>query len=133
MPTTAVPRSSPTGRHGRSPARVRRVTVVLLLLVGSVAGPALASTGQADAASSAQVFLWLAVILLAAQAGGDLAARVGQPAVLGELLAGVVIGNLGLVGLPALAPLATDPSVELLARVGVLLLLFEVGLESTVS
>ena len=81
----------------------------------------------------AQVLLWLALILIAAKAGGDLASRIGQPAVLGELVAGVVIGNLGLVGITAFQPMAADPSLELLAKIGVLLLLFEVGLESTVS
>jgi Kef-type K+ transport system membrane component KefB len=53
--------------------------------------------------------------------------------VLGELLAGVVIGNLPLVGFHGLAYLATDPSIEMLSQIGVMLLLFSVGLESTVG
>src|SRR6185369_15414153 len=62
----------------------------------------------------------------------DLAVRLHQPAVLGELLAGVVLGNLPLVGVAQLAYLPASPFVDMLARLGVLLLLFEVGLESTV-
>ncbi len=81
----------------------------------------------------AQVVLALAVILLAAKLGGDLAVRIGQPAVLGELVAGVVLGNLGLMGYNGLAEWPQDVSLDLLARIGVLLLLFEVGLESTVT
>jgi Kef-type K+ transport system membrane component KefB len=47
-------------------------------------------------------------------------------------LVGVVLGNLDVVGYHGLDALATDPALDLLAELGVLLLLFEVGLESTV-
>jgi Kef-type K+ transport system membrane component KefB len=78
---------------------------------------------------SAPVVLALAVILASAKLGGHLATRVGQPAVLGELLAGVLLGNLGVDWLEAIK---ADVNVEVLARIGVAILLFEVGLESTV-
>jgi Kef-type K+ transport system membrane component KefB len=117
----------------RRPIRFRIPFVVLLLPGGMLAGCALAATGHAAGASSAQTLLWLAVILLAAQVGGHFAAKIGQPAVLGELVAGVLIGNAHLAGIGLFTPLATEPSIDLLARLGVLLLLFEVGLESTVS
>src|SRR5688572_8267347 len=81
----------------------------------------------------AKVALWLLVILVFAKIGGEFATRIGQPAVLGELLIGVVMGNLGLAGYSGLEPIKTDPSIDMFARVGVLLLLFEVGLESTVG
>jgi Kef-type K+ transport system membrane component KefB len=80
----------------------------------------------------ANVVLWLAIILLAAKVGGDLAVRVGQPAVLGELVFGVLLGNLDLAGISALEAIHADPFIDMFARVGVLILLFEVGLESTV-
>jgi len=75
----------------------------------------------------------VAIILVAAKLAGELAVRIGQPAVLGELLAGVVLGNLPLVGVEALSFIAVTPGVDVLARLGVLLLLFEIGLESTVA
>jgi Kef-type K+ transport system membrane component KefB len=81
----------------------------------------------------APVLAALAVILVVAKIGGDLASRFGQPAVLGELLAGVALGNLPLVGFGGLGFIATDPAIDTLSRLGVLLLLFEVGLESTVG
>src|SRR5688500_8009912 len=81
----------------------------------------------------APVLLALALILAAAKIGGDLAVRVGQPAVLGELVLGVIVGNLDLAGLSALEWIATDPSIEMLAQLGVIVLLFEVGLESTIA
>jgi Kef-type K+ transport system membrane component KefB len=77
--------------------------------------------------------LFLAVVLAVAKLGGDLASRIGQPAVLGELVAGVVIGNLGLIGFHGFDPIHGDPTLATLAELGVLLLLFEVGLESTVG
>jgi Kef-type K+ transport system membrane component KefB len=72
-----------------------------------------------------QFLLLLAVILVAAKVLGELAERVGQPAVVGELLAGVILGPsvLGFVD-PAL------PSLHLLAEIGVVLLLFGIGLET---
>jgi Kef-type K+ transport system membrane component KefB len=79
------------------------------------------------------VALALAVLLLAAKLGGDLAIRLGQPAVLGELLAGVLLGNLDILGLTGFEWIASDTMVDMLARLGVIILLFEVGLESTVG
>jgi len=81
---------------------------------------------------SAKVVLAVAVIYVTALLAGELAVRLGQPAVLGELLGGVLIGNLALVGFGGLEFIKSDAGVDLLARIGVLILLFEVGLESTV-
>jgi Kef-type K+ transport system membrane component KefB len=81
----------------------------------------------------APVVLALALILVAAKIGGDLAARIGQPSVLGELAFGVLIGNLTLVGFDGLEPIKNNGTIDMLARLGVLILLFEVGLESTIG
>jgi Kef-type K+ transport system membrane component KefB len=81
----------------------------------------------------APLLLALAVILVAAKLGGHLAARLGQPAVLGELVMGVVLGNLHFVGFSGLDHFKADPTVDMLSRLGVILLLFSVGLESTVA
>jgi len=78
------------------------------------------------------VALALAVILATAKLGGHLAERLGQPAVLGELIVGIALGNLGLAGIGWLDPVKTDTTVDILARLGVIILLFEVGLDSTV-
>lgn len=77
----------------------------------------------------APVVLYLALILTGAMLAGYLATRLKQPAVLGELLFGILLVNLGV---PGAAALRDSPEVDLLGRIGVLLLLFEVGLESTV-
>ena len=79
------------------------------------------------------VLLGLVIILIAAKIGGELAERFAQPAVLGELVAGVVIGNLALLGITSFDFLSTNEGIAILAEIGVILLLFEVGLESNIS
>jgi len=78
------------------------------------------------------LLLALTVVLVSAKIGGWIATRIHQPAVLGELVAGIVIGNLGLAGFHGFEPLQTDATLSILAGLGVILLLFEVGLDSTV-
>jgi Kef-type K+ transport system membrane component KefB len=75
----------------------------------------------------------LVALLVAAKAGGALAERLGQPAVLGELLAGVAVGALPMVHVGGLAFMAHDQVVEALADLGVILLLFEVGLSTRLA
>src|SRR4051794_1281911 len=89
-------------------------------------------TGTVHADQVSAVLVALTVILASAKLAGHVSVRFGQPAVLGELLAGVVLGNLGLAGLHAFETIAATPTVEILAQLGVVILLFEVGLESTV-
>jgi Kef-type K+ transport system membrane component KefB len=79
------------------------------------------------------VLIGLAAMLLVAKLGGELFERLKQPAVLGELIGGIVIGNLVLLGFTAAEPLKTDAVIAALAQLGVILLLFEVGLESNIS
>src|SRR5215210_3452849 len=101
------------------------------------AGVALAETGVDGSAQAAGghsldplVLLGVAVILIVAKVCGELFERAGQPAVLGELLGGILVGNLALVGAGWAEPLKTNEVIAALAEIGVILLLFEVGLES---
>ena len=97
-----------------------------------IAAPVHASEGAGHTDPVASLVLLLAIILVSAKLGADVATRVGQPAVLGELVAGVLLGNLALVGVSGLEPIKNDAAIDMLSRLGVILLLFEVGLESTV-
>ena len=76
------------------------------------------------------VLIGIAIILVAAKLGGELFERIRQPAVLGELFAGIVLGNLVMFGFNGAEPLKTNETVAALAELGVIILLFEVGLES---
>src|SRR5690349_13908975 len=67
----------------------------------------------------------LVATLVAAKALGALAQRLGQPSVLGELIAGIILGSSAL-GL--LDP--GNPAIHALSEIGVLVLLFEIGLHT---
>jgi Kef-type K+ transport system membrane component KefB len=112
-------------------------TVALLLITAPFARAAMESSATADGDGGQglqpMVLVGLAAMLIAAKLGGELFERIRQPAVLGELLAGIVIGNLLLFGFTAAEPLKTDGVIAALAQIGVILLLFEVGLESNLD
>lgn len=71
-----------------------------------------------------QILLQLFAILLAAKIGNEIFRRLGQPTVVGEILGGVIAG-------PAvLGVYEVNAETELFAEIGVVLLLFQVGLET---
>ncbi len=74
----------------------------------------------------------LALMIVAAKLGGEVASRLRQPPVLGELLAGVLLGNLPAGWLGVLGS-TNDTVIAFAAELGVMLLLFQVGLESSVG
>lgn len=76
-------------------------------------------------------FLWIAVILFMAKTSG-LVEKIGQPSVLGELVIGVIMGNIGLLGWHFFEPIKSDSIIAFLAELGVVILLFQIGLESNI-
>lgn len=82
-----------------------------------------------------QLIFALAIIIFLAKFGGYLSYRIGQPAVLGELIIGIILGP-SLINILALPPF-TDPhlpeTITHLAELGVLLLMFIAGLDLHVS
>ncbi|QDT56849.1 High-affinity Na(+)/H(+) antiporter NhaS3 [Caulifigura coniformis] len=148
-------RRFPLGRIGLT------AIVLLAMLSGTASCQEVVSTAEAPAAAAAHpdfdhggghadpvtpLLLGLVLILFSAKVGGALMVRLKQPAVLGELLVGVLMGNAILAGYDGFEFLRA-PSVEahgasatavattldMLARIGVILLLFEVGLESNLG
>lgn len=89
-----------------------------------LAPPALPLAAETGAA---EVITDLFLVLLATKLGDELFKRIGQPAIIGEILAGVLIGPsvLGLVELGEV--------LEVFAELGVIFLLFWVGLETRIS
>lgn len=77
--------------------------------------------------------LYLLIILVFAKAFGRLAEKIGQPSVLGELLAGVVLSAGVLALIPSTEGMVGYDVFHLLAEIGVVLLLFEIGLETRIA
>lgn len=118
-------------------------------------GAAVAATAQHGASSSAldamaeamkhhfnsplgQLFLQLIVIIAASRLAGKLFSRLGQPAVVGEMAAGILLGP-SLFGLLApdafqfVFPATSLGTLKLLSQIGVCLFMFTVGMELNVS
>lgn len=83
---------------------------------------------------AATVFIDIAVILIAARLMGRLARRLGQPSVVGEILAGIALGPSLLGALPGhlpvhLFPTTARPFLQVVAQLGLIMFMFIVGLE----
>lgn len=73
-----------------------------------------------------QFFLFLAITLISARLLSEMVARFGIPSVIGELLAGLIVGP------SLLGWVSPDTTMKLLAEIGIILLLFEVGMDTDV-
>jgi Kef-type K+ transport system membrane component KefB len=117
----------PTAERGR---RIRWFIAMLSALV--------VSTGELYAASAAgaeEIFTalgWIVVVIVAARLGSAIE-KIGQPPVLGELLAGIMLSGLVLIGVTWLEPMRTSIVMKFLAELGTIILLFQIGLESNLK
>lgn len=87
---------------------------------------------EAGHGNVATTFLWIAIILLLSKVG-SFVEKFGLPAVLGELTVGIVLGNMVLLQYDAFEAMKTDATLRFLAELGVVVLLFQVGLESNIA
>ena len=78
---------------------------------------------------ASDILFTLFVVFIAAQLGGEIAQRLKLPSVVGEITAGCVIGP-SLLGLITPDQIAVGTPLDVLAEIGVVLLLFSVGLET---
>jgi Kef-type K+ transport system membrane component KefB len=121
----------------------KRILIYSLAAIGGlwVLIPKIAAGDGAGEAGGAEpghgldpvVLAGVAAMLIIAKLSGELFERFRQPAVLGELVGGIFIGNLTLLGITMATPLKTDIVIGALAELGVIILLFEVGLESNLG
>lgn len=84
------------------------------------------------ATSTSLIFLWLAIMLLAAKLSSFIE-KWGFPTVLGELIVGIILGSLGYLGFHDLEPIKTNGVINFLSQLGVVVLLFQIGLESNIQ
>ena len=107
-------------------ARLRKNHPCFLGMLLCLPAVALAAQDGHDAATSLAL---LAMVLFLGKLS-SLVERFGQPAVLGELLMGLVLGNLHLLGIGWFEVLRGDGHLAFIAELGVVILLFQIGLES---
>ncbi|MFM7459178.1 MAG: cation:proton antiporter [bacterium] len=79
------------------------------------------------------VLLGLSIVILAGKIGAVLANSFKQPLVLGELLAGITLAGFSLLGFNGFDFLKDNSILEIFSSLGVIILLFEVGLESQLA
>jgi Kef-type K+ transport system membrane component KefB len=107
-----------------------------LPLAGAIAAALALAPGVLHAAEGPEqehfvrLFFVLATMLVAGKFSGEAFERLGQPAVLGELLAGVAMGGSVLGVIPTSPDDALTEVIRVFAEIGVVVLLFEIGLES---
>lgn len=78
------------------------------------------------------IFLFLAILLIAAKFGGAIE-KYGQPSVVGELFAGIILSAFGYLGWEMIDSIRHNLTMEFIAELGAVLLLFQIGLESNVT
>ena len=107
------------------------LTISLFFLLATRVSAAEGGTTDTEAHGlDPAILIGIAVMLVVAKLGGELFERLRQPAVLGELFAGILLGNLVIFGFTRAESLKTNETIAALAEFGVIILLFEVGLES---
>lgn len=114
----------------------RIVSLATLALAGLWLLPRTAFAAAGEGAGhglDASVLVGVAVMLIVAKLGGEAFERMGQPAVLGELIGGILVGSLAVFGFAQIETLRTNAIISALAEIGVIVLLFEVGLESNLG
>ena len=79
-----------------------------------------------------QIILNILLVILLSKIGGFVALKLKQPEVLGELVIGIIVGNLLFFGINVgtFDFLRDDHIIEVLSEIGIIFLLFAVGLET---
>src|SRR5690349_21833408 len=141
----AMERAGETGRRRLRATGVYALFVVvpavvaIVLLAGLIRDPVGSSSiGTVTGHPLARLLLAVAVVVAACKAVGWLARRLRQPPVLGEIVAGILLGPsvLGAVwpgGAAALLPSSVLPELNVLAQLGIILFVFLTGLELNTS
>ncbi len=124
--------------HGRSTAHVEQAKPIAAASPQDFVSAAWQGLEANATGGLGRLFLQLFIIVVAAALAGSLATRLGQPAVVGEMVVGILLGP-SLFGLVAphafhfvFAP-STLESLRLFSQIGVCLFMFAVGMELDVS
>ena len=115
-------------------SRLFRLNLTTLTFLGVFIGGVVYASGGSESVQHGALatLLSIAVILLFAKLS-SLVEKIGQPSVLGELVIGILLGNAALIGINVFEPIKSDIFIPFLAELGVIILLFQVGLESNIK
>lgn len=115
--------------------RMRRRRLWLIVAAVALAFSSVETYAASGGSTPDEIFLslgWIATVLIAARIGSTVE-RLGQPPVLGEILAGILLSGLTLLGFHWLEPMHSSTVMKFLAEVGTIILLFQIGLESNLE
>ena len=108
-----------------------RIIGATLVLLAAAPTPLWAMLEQLEGDSLiVRLFFVLGIMLVVGKFSGELFERLGQPAVLGELIAGIFLGASALGIIPTAADDRLTEIITIFAEIGVVILLFEIGLET---
>jgi len=99
----------------------------LLTMANPHSGNLMAAVGL-----ESSTLIGIAAMLVIGKIGGELFERMGQSSVLGELIGGIALGSLVVFGFTTVEHLKDNSVIGALAELGIIILLFEVGLESDI-
>ena len=114
---------------------MKKIWIIITFAIGLlVFSPSASASGGDDGHGGIVLsLLGLAIILFLAKVAGEICVRINQAPVLGELFVGILLGSLAYTGFHGLDFLKTDAVIDSLAQLGILILLFEVGLETDIQ
>jgi Kef-type K+ transport system membrane component KefB len=114
---------------------IKKILTIILLVVAVVFPQQLYASGNTnpDTAHSSTLFLLLFAVLLLSGKIGSIIEKIGLPAVLGELTAGILLSGLAYFGVEALRAIPQQEVFIFLAELGAIILLFKIGLESNIA
>lgn len=126
---------APVRYNGLAMKQKRTAIIRTLAVLLGVSAPWIVSATQVDGGHGSALFmttiLWVGVLLLLARVF-SLVRKLHLPSVFGELLLGIILGNLALVGWNVADGLPQNELILFIAEVGAIILLFQAGLESNV-
>ncbi len=78
------------------------------------------------------IYLWLVIFILMSRSL-SFVKKIGLPIAIGEILTGIILGQLSVFGINLFAPIEHNTVIQFLAELGSIILMFEIGLESKFS
>ena len=104
----------------------------ILSLFSNICAATITHAGAAATGYDPVVLLWLVIFIFLSRSL-SIVKKFGLPLVVGEILSGIILGELHVFGINLFVNAETDPIIRFLAEFGAIILMFEIGLESKFS